>query len=253
VHYRAVLTDSCHVSLRSTQQRCWHGRKEEGQEINASVRECARLARRALGACIQVAWTHHLLLAANCVQSPRVCGMDVKAHTNTQHTRMRLRLSRQDATSAQQRHSLLPSQGTSPMARTKQTARCVTQQQRRARLVPAFLVALTLSLLALCCYPAQQVHRWQGAPQAAGHQGGSQERASHRRREEAPPLPPGHCRVAVRSFCALAQQLRPGHLSTPRRASGAIHVMRLPDGSPRSAPRAAGAARGAQEHGTHRA
>jgi hypothetical protein len=32
--------------------------------------------------------------------------------------------------------------------------------------------------------PAQQVHRWQGAPQAAGHQGRSQERAGHWRREE---------------------------------------------------------------------
>ena len=32
--------------------------------------------------------------------------------------------------------------------------------------------------------PVQQVHRWQGAPQAAGHQGRSQERAGHWRREE---------------------------------------------------------------------
>ena len=32
--------------------------------------------------------------------------------------------------------------------------------------------------------PAQQEHRRQGAPQAAGHQGGSQVRARHRRREE---------------------------------------------------------------------
>ena len=37
-----------------------------------------------------------------------------------------------------------------------------------------------------------QVHRWQGAPQAARHQGGAQVGACHRRREEAPPLPPRH-------------------------------------------------------------
>ena len=37
-----------------------------------------------------------------------------------------------------------------------------------------------------------QVHRWQGAPQAARHQGGAQVRPGHRRRQEAPPLPPGH-------------------------------------------------------------
>ena len=37
-----------------------------------------------------------------------------------------------------------------------------------------------------------RVHRRQGPPQAARHQGGSQVRPRHRRREEAPPLPPGH-------------------------------------------------------------
>ena len=34
------------------------------------------------------------------------------------------------------------------------------------------------------CHPPQQEHRRQGAPEAAGHQGRSQERAGHRRREE---------------------------------------------------------------------
>eukprot|EP00955_Chlamydomonas_euryale_P064189 358882-Chlamydomonas_euryale.AAC.5 len=37
-----------------------------------------------------------------------------------------------------------------------------------------------------------QVHRWQGAAQAAGHQGRTQVGSRHRRRQEAPPLPPRH-------------------------------------------------------------
>ena len=55
------------------------------------------------------------------------------------------------------------------MARTKQTARCV------GRVRPSRTSLLT---------PSQQVHRRQGAPQAAGHQGRAQERARDRRREE---------------------------------------------------------------------
>eukprot|EP00964_Phaeocystis_antarctica_P016798 scaffold9242_cov74-Phaeocystis_antarctica.AAC.2 len=39
-----------------------------------------------------------------------------------------------------------------------------------------------------------QVHRRQGAPQAARHQGGAQVRPGHGRRQEAPPLPPRYRR-----------------------------------------------------------
>ena len=58
------------------------------------------------------------------------------------------------------------------MARTKQTARCAPPEPPRFAAAPAHLP------------PSQQVHGWQGAPQAAGHQGGPQVRARHRRREE---------------------------------------------------------------------
>ena len=37
-----------------------------------------------------------------------------------------------------------------------------------------------------------QVDRWQGPAEAAGHQGGSQERAGHGRRQEAASLPAGY-------------------------------------------------------------
>ena len=64
------------------------------------------------------------------------------------------------------------------MARTKQTARCAPRSRPAAPRRPAHLP------------PSQQVHGWQGAPQAAGHQGGPQVRARHRRREEGAPPPP---------------------------------------------------------------
>jgi hypothetical protein len=71
---------------------------------------------------------------------------------------------------------LPPRKPTAPMARTKQTARCVPATLER--------VAGRARHSLVASAPAQQVHRWQGAPQAAGHQGRSQERAGHWRREE---------------------------------------------------------------------
>jgi hypothetical protein len=70
---------------------------------------------------------------------------------------------------------LVPSRRLGAWRAAPRHARCVRRRRRARR-------RLTLSLLPFRL--PQQVHRRQGAPQAAGHQGGPQVRARHRRREE---------------------------------------------------------------------